>query len=238
MFTQHFRRVAYLALARQEHQHIAAQAACRQFIQRTTDGLRNILRFAFFGNLQGTIARLDRITAPRHLDHLRAKMFGESIRIQRGGSDDEFEVGAARQQLLEIAQQKIDVERTLVRLVDDQRVVMFEQRVAVYLGQQDAVCHQLDAGIRRDLVVEAHLETDRTAELGLQFERDACRHGARRHPARLGVADAAQHTAPQRQAYLRQLRGLARPRLAAHDDDLMFGDGARQHLALADHGQV
>src|ERR1019366_5014171 len=41
---QGFRRVAYLALAGQEHQHIAAQAACRQFIQRRTHRLRHILR--------------------------------------------------------------------------------------------------------------------------------------------------------------------------------------------------
>ena len=34
-----------------------------------------------------------------------------------------LQIGAARQQLLDVAQQEIDVQAALVRLVDDQRVV-------------------------------------------------------------------------------------------------------------------
>jgi len=56
---------------------------------------------------------------------------------------------------------------------------------------------------RRYLVVKAHLVADRAAEFGFQFECDARRDGARRHAARLGMADAAEYPAPQRQAYFR-----------------------------------
>ncbi len=140
--------------------------------------------------------------------------------------------------MLEVAEQEIDVQAALVRFVDDQRVVILQQRVAVYLREQDAVCHQFDAGIRRHLVVEAHLVTDRAAEFGFQFERDTRCHGARRHAARLGVADDAQYTTPQCQADLRQLRGLARAGLAAHDHHLVIRNGARQVRALLHHRQI
>ena len=118
-------------------------------------------------------------------------MPGEALRIQRCRGDDELEVGPARQQLLEIAEQKVDVERALVRLVDDQGVVIFQQRIAVDFRQQNAVGHQLDAGVGRHLVVEAHLVADCAAEFGFQLRGNARRHRSRRHAARLGVADAA-----------------------------------------------
>ncbi len=117
----------------------------------------------------------------------------EALRIQRGRSDDELQIRAARQQLLEITQQKIDVERALMRLVDDDGVVFFQQRIALYFSQQDAVGHQLDAGIVRHLVAEAYLVADHPAQFGLQFMRDAVSHRARRHAARLGVGDHALH---------------------------------------------
>ncbi len=165
-------------------------------------------------------------------------MLGEALRIQCRRGDDEFEIGAARQQLFEIAEQEIDIERTLVRLVDDERVVVLQQRVAVYLGQQDTVGHQLDASVRADLVIEAHLVTDRATELGFKLMRNTRRHRARRDATRLRVSYAAQYTAPQCQTYLGQLRGLTRAGLTAYDDDLMCADGARQLLALTDDRQV
>ena len=58
--------------------------------------------------------------------------------------------GAARQQPLQVAEQEIDVEAALVRLVDDDRVVRAQKRIALRLGQQDAVGHQLDVGLGPD----------------------------------------------------------------------------------------
>ena len=165
-------------------------------------------------------------------------MLRKTLRIQRGRSDDELQIGTARQQTLEIAQQKIDIERALVRLVDNDGVVIFQQRIVVYFGQQDAVGHQLDAGVGRHLVVEAHLVADQPAEFGFQFMRDTRRHRACRHPARLGMADHAQHTASQTQADFRQLRGLPRTGLAAHDNHLVLFNRLCQLLAPCHHRQV
>ncbi len=238
MAAQGFRRVAYLALTRQEHQHIAAQAARRQLIQRCAHRFRHILSFAFIADLQRAITGLDRITAPRHLHHHRAEMPGEPVCIQRGGRDDEFQVRAARQQLFQVAQQKIDVQAAFVRLVDDDRVITSEQRIAVDFRQQNTVRHQLDHGISRDLVVETYLVADKTAELGFEFSGNAGGHRTGGHATRLGMADAAQHPAPQRQADFRQLRGLAGTCFAADNHHLIVGNRARQILPPCHHGQI
>jgi len=85
MLAQRFGSVAYLALAGQEHQHIAAQAACRQFVQRGAHRLRHILRLAFLADLQRTITCLDRIAAPGHFYYQRTEMLRKALCIQRRG---------------------------------------------------------------------------------------------------------------------------------------------------------
>ena len=67
-----------------------------------------------------------------------------NVRVDGGRGDDQLEVRPPRQQLLEVAEQEVDVQAALVRLVDDDRVVAPQHPVALDLGQQDAVGHQLD----------------------------------------------------------------------------------------------
>ncbi len=55
-----------------------------------------------------------------------------------------FRSGRLGSSSLQIAEQEIDVQAALVGLVDDQRVVFVQPAVALDLGQQDAVGHQLD----------------------------------------------------------------------------------------------
>ena len=71
------------------------------------------------------------------------KKLGKRCRIDRRGSDDQLQIRAPRQQPLQHAEQEIDVETALMRLVDDQRVVPPQRPVALQLLQQDAVGHQL-----------------------------------------------------------------------------------------------
>jgi hypothetical protein len=58
-------------------------------------------------------------------------MLREALGIERGRGDDHLEIRPLRQQLAQVAEQEIDVEAALVRLVDDQRVVGRQQRVAL-----------------------------------------------------------------------------------------------------------
>jgi hypothetical protein len=56
------------------------------------------------------------------------EVLGEALRVDGGGGDDQLQVRALGQQLLQIAEQEVDVEAALVGLVDDQRVVFVQQR--------------------------------------------------------------------------------------------------------------
>ena len=102
---------------------------------------------------------------------------------------------------------------------------MFRLRsCALRLGEQDAVGHQLDEGIRRAAVAEANLVTDQAPRFALQFLRKARRRGTRRDAPRLGVADQAGRAAPQCEADLGNLRRFARAGFAADDHHRMSGD--------------
>ena len=76
-----------------------------------------------------------------------------------------------------------------MRLVDDDRVVAAQLPVALQLGEQDAVGHQLDPAGLRGPVGEPHLVADQVAQLGAELLGDPLGDRARRDPARLGVAD-------------------------------------------------
>jgi hypothetical protein len=139
--------------------------------------------------------------------------------------DDHLQVGPAGQQLAQVAEQEVDVEAALVRLVENQGVVTQQASVALDFGEQDAVGHQLHQRAVADLIGEAHGVADGLAERGAQFVGDALGDCAGSEPARLGVADGPADAAAQFQTDLRQLRGLARPGLAGDDDDLVLSDG-------------
>ena len=171
------------------------------------------------------MAHFDRVQPPRHLDHRRAvEMLRETLGIDGRRGDDQLQVRPARQQLLQVAEQEVDVQAALVRLVDDDRLVGVQVGVALRLGQQDAVGHQLDPALRRRFVVEADFHADAGADLGLQLLRQPRRHRTRGQPTRLRVADQATRADAKVEADLRQLRGLARAGLAADDDDLVLAD--------------
>ncbi len=108
-----------------------------------------------------------------------------------------------------------------MRLVEDEGVVAQQAAVALDLGEQDAVGHQLDQRAVAGLVGEPHGVADGLAERGAQFVGDALGDGAGGQPPRLGVADGAADTAAEFEADLRQLGGLARTGLAGDDDHLV-----------------
>ena len=110
--------------------------------------------------------------------------------------------------------------------------------VALGLGQQDAVGHQLDVGLRREGLGEADLEAHVAAQGRGQLLGDPCRHAAGGDAAGLRVADQAVDPAAQLQADLRQLRRLARARLAADDHHLVVADGAADLVASGRDGQI
>jgi len=239
--------LADLALARQEDQDVAPRAALPQLVHAIGDGVVQVVVLLF---LEGPPAHLHRVGAARDHDHRRRplgafEVLGKAVGVDGGRGHHHLQVRALGQNLLEVAQQEVDVQAAFVRLVDDQRVVGAQQGVGLRLGQQDAVRHQLDRGALLQRVLEAHLVAHHLAQRGVQFLGNALGHGAGRNPARLRVADqAAAHLAvgiglriqlapPQRQGNLGQLRGLARAGLATDDDDLVALHGLHDFGAAA-----
>jgi len=225
MLAQRFGRLADFPLAGQEDEDVARPQP-RDFIGRIDDGVVEITLVVLLVEVvDRTVAHLDRVQPARHLDHRRAvEMLREALGIDGRRGDDQLQVGPPGQQLLQVAEQEIDVQAALVRLVDDDRLVGVQVGIALRLGKQDAVGHQLDPAVRRGLVVEADLDADAGADLGLQLLRQAGRHRAGGQPARLGVADQAAGADAEIEADFRQLRRLARAGFAADDDHLVPGD--------------
>ena len=245
---QGVRGVPDLPLAGQEHQDVAGPLG-GELLDRVDDrlGLVPDDRLALLVLLrqldERPVADLDRVGPAGHLDDGCVEVLGEPLDVDGRAGDHDLEVGPARQQLLEVAEQEVDVERPLVGLVDDDRVVLLEVPVALQLGEQDAVGHQLHAALLRRPVGEPHLVADQVAQLGPQLARDPLGDRARGDPPRLGVPDDAAAAVlagapPELETDLGQLGGLARPRLARDDHDLVVADGLGDVLAALADGEL
>ena len=193
---------------------------------------------------QRPVAHLDRIGPSGHLDDRRrvalgvGEVLGELPRVDGRRRDDDLEVRPPRQQLLEVAEDEVDVEAALMRLVDDDRVVAAQFAVPLHLRQQDAVGHHLDERVAAGLVGEAHLIADDSPELDPELLGEPLPDCAGGDPPRLGVADHAVDAAPEFKKDLRQLSRLARPSLARDDDDLVVADRGGDVVATGRNGQV
>ena len=165
-------------------------------------------------------------------------MLREAFGIDGGGGDDHLQVRPLRQDPLEVAEDEVDVQAAFVRLIDDDRVVLAEQLVALDFGQQDAVGHQFDLGGPAHLAGEADLEAHFLADVDAEFGGDALGHRAGCETPRLGVADQAVLTQAQLQAHLGDLGGLSGAGLAGDDGHLVGGNRGHQVLAALGNRQL
>ena len=226
--------VVDLALPGEEHQDVAV--AGRQALQhRLADGVDVVA-----GHIVGrAVADLDRVGAPAHLDDRgTAEVRGEAFDVDGRAGDDDSQVGPARQETRQVAEQEVDVEAALVGLVDDDRVVAAQVPVALQLGEQDSVGHHLDLGPLGGAVGEPDGEPHLGAELDAALLGDAGGQGAGGDAPRLGVPDHPGAAAARGQGDLGQLGGLARPGLAGDHDHLVVPQGARDLLDVGGDGEL
>ena len=149
------------------------------------------------------------------------------------------------QEPLQVAEQEVDVERALVGFVEDERRVGAQERVGLDLRQQNAVRHELDAGVAPGVVVEAHFAADLAAPGDAQFLGDAAGNAHRRHTARLGAADASAKIESRFQAHFWELCRFARAGLPRYDQDAMgaqsrndlFAPGANREVGRVVDGE-
>src|SRR5471032_160016 len=256
---QHLGGVTNLALARQEHQHIARAAPLAAFIgsdfiqgseDRLVDGQVVLDAVALLVLLQGQLAipGVHREGTARDLDNrCIVEVLGKTLQVDGRRGDDDFQVGATRQQGFQVAKQEVDVQAAFVGFVDDDRVVAFQVAVVLSFRQQDAVGHQFDQGVGVTLVFETHLIADQRAQRRGQFFGDAAGDAARGDSARLGVADQAVLATADFQADFRQLGGFTRAGFTGDDQHLMLLQrlfdlvalgGNRQAVVVANHRQA
>ena len=112
--------LADLALAGQEHEDVAARIE-RRDVRRpalaTASGRSTSLA-------RRLVEHVDRVGAALDLDDGRAaEELGEALGLERRRADDDLQVGPLGQDALQPAEQKVDGQAALVRLVDDDRVV-------------------------------------------------------------------------------------------------------------------
>ena len=249
--------VADLALAGEEHEDVGGLGAGGRLGPQLLDGLDHAGHLVALGHDVPTVGvqlderavtQLHRVGAAGDLDdrdlaHDLAALVGgevlrEAHRVDRRGGDDHQQVGAARQQLLEVAEDEVDVERPLVGLVDDDGVVATQVAVALHLGEQDAVGHHLQPRRVAAVVGEPHLVAHEVAELDLHLLGDPLRDRPRGDPPGLGVPDLARSPTAELEAHLRQLGRLARPGLAGHDHHLVVAQRRQDVVTALDDGQV
>ena len=223
MLAQRLCGFADLALAGKEDENVALLAWAAHRIYGVEDSVRGVL-FVFLlrVHLERSVAHFDRIEPPRHLDHRRAtEVLREALGVDRGGSDDELEIGPLRQQLTCVAEQEIDVEAAFVGLVEDQGIVGGEQPIGLRFREQDAVGHDLHARFLAHVILEPDLVADGFPEGHAKLVRDAVRDGARGDAPRLGVSDEPGGAAAEVETDLRNLRRFAGTGFTTDDDDLV-----------------
>ena len=135
LFFNGFHAVADVTLGGEEAQDVAV-ALAHEFlagVDHTVDhvGVDLLDRAVFALHLlhQRAVADLHRVGAAGDLDDGGGVALGvgevlrERLRVNGCGGDNHLQIRALRQQPLQVPEQKIDVQRTLVRLIDDDRVV-------------------------------------------------------------------------------------------------------------------
>ena len=106
--------------------------------------------------------------------------------------------------------------------IEDDGVVFAEIRVLLRLGQQDAICHELDACFITGVVIEAHLVPYECTYLAAHFLCQAARYGYGSQAAWLSAAKHAGSISRYFSRYLGQLCGFAAAGLTYYDDDLVL----------------
>ena len=149
-------------------------------------------------------------------------MFGKALGVDRRRRYDHLEVGALRQKALQVPEEKVDINRALVRFVDDDGVVGAQERIPLRFREENAVRHELDRGARSRMVRKAHLEAHDVAGFGFEFLGNAPGDRARGNAARLRMPDPPRLTAAGHEADFRELSRFAGTRFAADDDHLVF----------------
>ena len=240
--TKHFGGFTNFALSGQKHQNVAAPGDL-QFVASIGHSVHQRLVVCLIGIVHRTPANLYGVCSSRNREYrcglaIDFKVLGKTLRINRRRCDDDFEVFALGKYPLEVAQKKINVDGSLVRFVNDDRVVALQQGIGLRFGQQNAVGHQFDGRSRHRLVGKANLIAHDFTDFAFKFRCDAFSNGTCSNATRLRVSDQAFGPASGQKTDFGQLSCLTRTGLAANNDDRIFLNGFNQLFSVLAHRQA
>src|ERR1017187_909026 len=207
---QQIARLADVAFAGHEDENVAVARFTQSRLRRAHGGVNVSDVAALLGvRVERRVNHFHWKQPPGDFDDWRVvEGAGKCRGVNRRRGDDEFEIAPLDEQRLQVTKQKINVQAAFVRLVNDDAVVFRKQRVALRLGQQNAVGHQLDVSLRAAAVIKTDGAADFAAPVDIQFLRNASRNGQRRHATRLRATNFCLDAQPRFQAHLGNLRRL------------------------------
>ena len=235
------RGFADFVFAREKDENVAAPFGF-EFRAGVVDCAQKRMVVRFVRVFDRAVADFDGVGATRNRENGRLlavdrEVLRKALRVDRRRGDDHLEVAALLQKALQVPEEKVDVDRPLVRFVDDDRVVSGEHGVRLGFGKQNPVRHEFDGCSGRRLIRKAHFEAHDFAERRLHFFRNAPRDGTRRNASGLRVGDHTRTTPPRKERDLRKLRGFARTRFAADDHHAVFFDGLAHFVGARRDGK-
>ena len=221
-----------LLLTREKDQHVSRRLHSVD-LQRSPDR-----RLQVVFHRERSVKDVDPVHPPGDGNERRTVKVGlELSGVQRGRHDHNLDVLPRVGNLLEEPQENVCGQRPLVRLVQNDVRVLFQQRVAHGLAQQHPVRHVLDN--RR--VVGPVLKPDRVSHLGPQRDVHLVCHTRRnRHRSnttRLRTRNHLSSRKPFCRKKLRNLRRLSRPSLSHKHSHLVVPHSLQNVLLLRPHRQ-
>mmetsp|Transcript_2472 Transcript_2472/g.8417 ORF Transcript_2472/g.8417 Transcript_2472/m.8417 type:complete len:500 (-) Transcript_2472:673-2172(-) len=199
-------------LTGEKDEDVAAWGLINVNLQHGREGCINVVPVS-----SRQVEHLHRMLPPRDAQRFCAKVLREELDVERCGHDDHAQLRTRCHSALDDGEQHIRAQRTLVRLVQHDYAVTLQCRVNLRLPQQHAVSCELDGSSWSRRVVETDRVANTLADASSHLLCHALRDRHRRNAARLRHHDKPLPRHPRIEQKLRDLRGLARARLA--DDD-------------------
>lgn len=168
----------------------------------------------------------------------RRQVFAQSAARQRGGHDDELEIGPLRFLEIERAGEREIAEQVpLVKFVEEDRGDAAQCRIGQHAAEEDALGDVEDARGGAGDVIEADLVTDFLAQMRAALVGDAAGEHACSEASRLENDHEAITRETGVEEHLRNLRRFARAGGRAQDEAVRAGEAGDQIVADRVNGQ-
>ena len=152
-------RLADVALRGHEDEHVAV-VGFDEGVFHGGDGTVDEPKIVFAA-FKRRVANIHGKHASGDFDDGRAtERSGEGLGVDGGGGDEQLEVGPLFEEAYEVAEEEVNVQGAFVRFIENEHGIVPQHGIALDLSQQNAVRHELDAGVAAGVVAEAHLAAD------------------------------------------------------------------------------